>query len=171
MLTGVFGTIISLILALSGASKVLSTTAQKGTSMIFYGMHTALTTTATAIVCFFIFTYFYQKLTDIQTHLFSKIEDVVMTYIVPEFAFDTEAVSYKTEKLVKELREIVEEIRVGSNMLFETFGDLKKQGISHISKMDELIEKEDNFLEKANDIILRLDYIRNAIKEGFRLGS
>jgi hypothetical protein len=55
-LTGIFGTIVSLIFALVGAGRTLgSAVLTEGMAIMLSGMNTALTTTATAITCFFIY--------------------------------------------------------------------------------------------------------------------
>ena len=63
ILTGVFGTVSSLIFALVGATDVLQTAVPgSGMGLLLLGMNTALTTTATAIVCYFFFTFFFHRL-------------------------------------------------------------------------------------------------------------
>jgi hypothetical protein len=178
ILTGVFGTIISLILALVGASSMLdNVTAGKGINVMLLGMNTALTTTATAIICFFFFTFFYQKLTDIQTHLFSTIENAVMMYIVPEFSFDTEVINYKTEQLIKDLRElIVKEMRDliidlkrGSSYIEDTLTGIDTYNTSSLKKFDMLINQQNSHIEKTEDLFNILESINVVLKDGFRL--
>ncbi len=113
ILTGVFGTILALSIALLGASDIVdSADGISGMSLVIHGMSTALSTTATAIVCYFFFGYFYMKLTDVQTELLSGIEQATTLYILPRFTFQTDSMLHEVGALVKALHEAA---RVMSN--------------------------------------------------------
>ena len=105
ILTGVFGTIISLSISLLGASDILQSGGQaggllgsreaaqaSGLSTMIYGMSTALSTTMTAIIAYLFFGYFYIKLTDTQTFLISKIEEVTTTILMPHLQLNQDPV-------------------------------------------------------------------------------
>ena len=75
---------------IQGSGQVGTQTSGLGT-MIF-GMSTALSTTMTAIIAYLIFGYFYIKLTDTQTYLISRIEEVTATTLLPHLQLNQDAV-------------------------------------------------------------------------------
>jgi hypothetical protein len=170
ILTGVFGTIISLIFALVGASDILKTALPgEGMGIMLGGMNTALTTTATAIVCFFFFTYFYQRFSDVQTHVFGQIEKAVLVHIIPEFAFDAEAINYKTALLVGELQDLVAQLKSGAGFIEDSLAGVNDHNVAHIGRLDALLARQDSQIEKTESVIARLDGVQEVLKNGFRL--
>jgi len=170
ILSGVFGTIVSLILALTGAGAVLkSSSTGEGMWLIIHGMNTALNTTATAIVCFFFFTYFFHKLTDVQTYVFGKIEKAVMLYIVPEFAFDSETVNYNTQKMIKNLEELAESINERSRIITDAVSSLNEHNAEQAEKTDLLAKRQGEALLNSQAMVAMLEKIRETLEAGFRL--
>jgi hypothetical protein len=122
ILTGVFGTIISLSIALLGASDIIdSADGISGMSIVIHGMSTALSTTSTAIVCYLFFGYFYMKLTDVQTQLLSGIEQATTLYIMPRF-------TYQTDSMLHEVGNLVKALRVAANVMAKTQADFSEAG-------------------------------------------
>jgi hypothetical protein len=172
ILTGVFGTIVSLIFALVGATSILGTADPgKGMEVMLLGMNTALTTTATAIVCFFLFTYFYHRLTDVQNYLFGRLEEAVLIHIVPEFAFDTEAIQHKTEQLIRELRRLVTELSNGADFIQQSLEGINRHNETTLQKAEAMIEKHDHQLDKTEALLMKLEKIRDVLVDGFRLNK
>ena len=170
ILAGVFGTIVSLILALVGASSILDNTLPgEGIGTMLSGMNTALTTSATAIICFFIFTYFYQRFTDIQTFVFAKIEETVLNAIIPHFAFDSETVNHETKELIREINKIISEAKDNSAHVRDTVDRLNNYGKEYIDSMNLLIQNQNRQQEITETVINRLEHIHNVLMEGFRL--
>ena len=170
ILTGVFGTIVSLIFALVGASSVLQTALPgAGMGVMLSGMNTALTTTATAIVCYFLFTYYFQRLTDVQTYVFGRVEEAVLIHIVPEFSFDSEAMNFKTELLIKELQKLVKEMKKGSGFIQDSLAGLNEHNQDYIEKLAALISGHEHQLAKTEHVATKLESIKEVLVDGFRL--
>ncbi len=111
ILSGVFGTIVSLSIALLGATDLLENAVNTGgMGMVVHGMSTALSTTITAIVCYLFFGYFYIKLTDAQTNLVSAIEQVTTNYLLPRFQVQTDTVLYEFTGLIRSLQSLVHQM-------------------------------------------------------------
>lgn len=155
ILLGVFGTIISLLLALAGASDVLNSVSGDGMGTVLHGMNTALTTTATAIVAYFIYTYFYNKLTFVHSYVFARLEDAVLTYIVPEFTFESEAVNKKIHDVVHDLSNAVERLHADSNEIAES-----------LRKMSDWSDRQN---EQLALISQQLKVMSELLMKGFRL--
>ncbi|MFZ0614566.1 MAG: hypothetical protein WAM73_20135 [Desulfobacterales bacterium] len=170
ILTGVFGTIVSLIYALIGATTVLrSNAAGEGIGVMLLGMNTALNTTATAIVCFFVFTFFYQRLADLETYVLSRVEEAVLLHIIPEFAFDSEAVNYKTERLVSELQQLVNDMKAGTDFIRSSLTGLNKYNRAFLAQFAALANRQDSQVEQDRQILGQLLKIETVLKDGFRL--
>nr|NJM02222.1 hypothetical protein [Desulfobacula sp.] len=170
ILTGVFGTIVSLIFALVGAGRTLEAAVPtEGMALMLSGMNTALTTTATAITCFFVYSYFYGKFTDVQTHLFSAVEKAVLIHIIPRFAFDTEAVNHQTAQLIGQLRTLITEVRKGTGGILETLAGLTSRDDRLMEKLDTLIARQDSHLAGTGKVIEGLERLHDVMAEGFRL--
>lgn len=103
ILTGVFGTIVSLSIALLGASDLIDSSAGSlgGMGLVIHGMSTALSTTITAIVSYVIFGYFYTRLNDVQTHLISGVEHLTSVYLMPQFVKANDDIVNKMADLIK----------------------------------------------------------------------
>ncbi|MDJ0777860.1 MAG: hypothetical protein QNJ85_08355 [Gammaproteobacteria bacterium] len=156
ILTGVFGTIVSLSIALIGASDVLENAiSATGMGLVIHGMSTALSTTITAIVCYVFFGYTYQRLTDAQTNLISGVEQVTTSYLIPRFQIQTDNVLYDFTGLLQSLQGLVDQLQ-SSQRGFE-------------ATQDQLAETITSYREKVDDLDHRLDTIVGHLRSGFRL--
>jgi len=156
ILTGVFGTIVSLSMALVGASDVLENAiSATGMGMVIHGMSTALSTTITAIVCYVFFGYFYQRMTDAQTNLISGIEQVTTTYLMPRFQVQTDNVLYEFTGLIRSLQGLVDQMH--------------KSQLGFEATQDQLADTLDLYRNKVEDLDERLVTIVHQLRAGFRL--
>ncbi len=141
ILTGVFGTIVSLSIALLGASDLIDSAAGSlgGMGLVIHGMSTALSTTITAIVSYLIFGYFYTRLNDVQTHLISGIEHLTSVYLMPQFVKGSDDIVNKMADLIKSVIHAADklkntqEIYHGSALTLQETISLNQGQISHLS--------------------------------------
>jgi hypothetical protein len=146
ILTGVFGTIVSLSVALVGASSLLETAQDTGSmGLVIHGMSTALSTTITAILCYLFYGYFNLKLGDAQTHLLSGVEEATTVYLLPKYARDSESILQEVSGLVHGLREaagamlsIQDEYALAGNRLIEVAADLRQQMSGSAENIDSI---------------------------------
>ena len=156
ILSGVFGTIVALSMALIGASDVLENAiSATGMGMVIHGMSTALSTTITAIVCYVFFGYIYQRLTDAQTNLISGVEQVTTTYLMPRFQVQTDNVLYEFTGLIRSLQGLVDQLQ-RSQLGFE-------------ATQDQLADTLAMYRDKVDSLDVRLDTIAHQLRIGFRL--
>jgi hypothetical protein len=156
ILTGVFGTIVSLSVALLGASNIIDSADGLGNmGMVIHGMSTALSTTTTAIVCYLFFGYFYLKVTDVQTQLFSGIEQATALYIMPRFTFQTDSMLHEIGSLVRALRE-------AADKMGQVEADFAEAG----SQMNNMIG---SYADSVGNLDDNISEIKQLLRSGFRL--
>jgi hypothetical protein len=171
ILGGVFGTIVSLSIALLGASDLLESAVNvDGMGLVVHGMSTALSTTITAIACYVFFGYFFLKVTDVQTNLLSGVEQITANAFVPRFQVQSETLLHQFAGLIRSLQGLIsqmkksqdsyaglaEEMR-GSHQAFE---DLETRLISALVEV---------YRTKFQPITSELDDIKGLLRLGFRL--
>ena len=156
ILTGVFGTIVSLSVALLGASNIIDSADGLGNmGLVIHGMSTALSTTTTAIVCYLFFGYFYLKITDVQTQLLSGIEQATALYIMPRFTYQTDSMLHEVGNLVRSLREAAERMS-------QVEADFAEAG----NQMNTMISGYASSVDTIDDDIKE---IKQLLRVGFRL--
>ncbi len=156
ILTGVFGTIVSLSIALLGASSLLDSAQELGNmDLVIHGMATALSTTMTAIVCYLFYGYFYLKLTDAQTHFLSAVEQVTSLFLLPKHTSDTQDVLNHVANLIQALRDTANELQQSQLAYAEAGGRLRETVVGLEPVMQSLTED--------------IHQIKDHLREGFRL--
>jgi len=156
ILSGVFGTIVSLSIALIGASDLLASSVDvSGMGMVIHGMSTALSTTITAIVCYLLFGYFFMKLTDVQTNLISAIEQVSSNFLMPRFQVQADSVLYEFSGLVRALQSLVKQMHLSQ----KNFQVVEKR----------LVNTLDSYRNNVETLSTDMTEIKQLLRLGFRL--
>ena len=156
ILTGVFGTIVSLSVALVGASSLLESAQDTGSmGLVIHGMSTALSTTITAILCYLFYGYFNLKLGDAQTHMLSGVEEVTSVYLLPKYSRDSESMLQEVSGLVHGLREAA-----GAMLAIQQ--EYAKAG----TRLGEVADELGQQLSASSE---NMDSIKQLLRDGFRL--
>ncbi len=156
ILTGVFGTCVSLSIALAGVTDLLDSAQGTGNmGMVMHGMSTALSTTITAIVSYLFFGYFYLKMNDAQVHVLSTIEEVTTLYMLPRFSRDKDSMLHEVAGLVHGLRQAAEAMKV-------TQQDYAEAG----NRLHEVLTTLDL---RVNNVADDVGTIKKLLRDGFRL--
>ncbi len=156
ILTGVFGTVVSLSFALVGASSLLgSPEGSKEMGVVIGGMSSALSTTMTAIVCFIIYAYFYLRLNDSRVQLLSGIEDATTLYMLPK-------ISHSEESLIRH----VANLTLSLNKTAERITEAEGKFIAAADQLQMATKALHKDVDKAG-----LNEVLSVLREGFRLSD
>lgn len=193
VLTGVFGTIVSLSMSLLGASDILAVGAlsqnqpsSNGMETMIYGMSTALSTTMTAIISYLIFGYFYIKLTDTQTYLISRVEEVTATTLMPHLQSIQDKVTMDYSESIRGATELMQRFdqsqqvyaqsatklqasidRFATNFrpdLADTNVETAKSTLRQLNEISEMQRQSAAYNQETMQTVIKL------LQEGFRLG-
>ena len=157
ILTGVFGTIVSLSIALLGASDLIDSADASlgGMGLVIHGMSTALSTTITAIVSYTIFGYFYTRLGDVQTHCLSGVEQLTSIYLLPRYV-------KSNDDIVNKMGDLIKSVIVAADRLRQTQDSYHDSAVTLQQTIAANQQQADRFAEE-------LTRIRTLLREGFRL--
>jgi hypothetical protein len=156
ILTGVFGTILALSIALVGASDMLASSIDTGgMGLVVHGMSTALSTTITAILCYLYFGYFYLKINDVQTRFLGAVEQVTTTHLVPRFEVRTEGMLSRFGALLDAVAQLVKRMEMSQR----TFEAVELNLLNTLTA----------YREKVGDMAADVQRIEDILRAGFRL--
>ena len=158
ILTGVFGTIVSLSIALLGASDMIGTAANVGSlGAVIHGMSTALSTTMTAILAYLFFGYFYLRAIDIQAQIIRRIEELTTTTLLPRFQPGPESAGEEFAHIIRAAAALMKRLEASQHEYAEVAIDLRA-----------LISTYQAELKHSSH---RLDDIARLLRVGFRLNE
>lgn len=157
ILTGVFGTIVALSIALLGASDLIDSADASlgGMGLVIHGMSTALSTTITAIVSYALFGYFYIRLGDVQTHCLSGIEHLTSICLLPRYLRGADDIVHKMSDLIKSVILAADRLKQTQDTYHDAALTLQ-QTISVNQQQADRFERE-------------LEDIKAILRDGFRL--
>jgi hypothetical protein len=162
ILIGVFGTVVSLSIALYGTSNLIDASANistsdssEGINLVIHGMSTALSTTITAIVCYLIFGYFYLRLNSVKVRVISAVEQITADYLLPKFKVKSENISAELALLIEALGEVTQGMIEAQNRMQGDQDIIRKAMQDHDNRMSEMA--------------VRLVNLQHILSRGFRL--
>ncbi len=196
ILTGVFGTIISLSMSLLGASDMLQsgsvlgfadeqTAPTDGLGVMIFGMSTALSTTLTAILAYLFFGYFYIKLTDTQTFLISRVEEVSATILMPHLEHDQDTVARDFSESIRLASELIQKLDQSQKTYAESakaFNTAIQQMSLKIGELSAASEGSQELIEtvkqaaaaqseSSGQALAGIGEVIDLLQQGFRIGN
>ena len=171
ILTGVFGTIVSLSIALIGASDLIDSADASlgGMGLVIHGMSTALSTTITAIVSYVIFGYFYTRLNDVQTHFLSGVEQLTSVYLLPQFVKSGDDIVHKVSDLIKSVIVASDKLHATQDSYQQSALGLQEAIGANQQVVSELQQAVSANREQIERLGAELESIKQILREGFRL--
>ncbi len=169
ILCGVLGTIISLSIALFGASNMLDNAVSSGgMGMVIHGMSTALSTTMSAILCYLVLAYFLAAIQNLQTRLLASVEEFTAMHLLPMYQVSEESISQHAVDLVREAHAVMQTINEQLSHL--NLASLTEE-IQHSRLQSERIHEENKaqMQQHHDDAKAQLADLSSTIKDGFRL--
>ncbi len=152
ILCGVFGTIVSLSIALVGASGMLEGAVDaEGMGMVIHGMSTALSTTMTAIACYLFFHYFLLQAENARTAVLASIEHISTTLLAPRFHVQAESLPQRLAELIDALREHVRRMDQTQQRWLQAQEQLARQMEEKIARLSQRLEAGLAHLPVAED--------------------
>jgi hypothetical protein len=177
ILAGVFGTVVSLSMALIGAAGLLnSPEGVKEMGTIISGMSSALSSTITAIVCFFIFAYFYLRLNDSRIQLLTHIEDMTTLYLIPRISHTEEGMIKQVTDLTLALNKAAEKLLMVEDNFIHA-GDRLQLAVSDLhgqvnsASINDIKELLDKGVHHGQINSASIEAIKDLIRKGFHLSE
>ncbi len=157
ILTGVFGTIVALSIALLGASDLIDSASASlgGMGLVIHGMSTALSTTITAIVSYVVFGYFYTRLSDVQTHFLSGIEHITSVYMMPQYVKSESDIVTKMSQLTLSVIQAADHLKATQAVYHETALGLQESIFAYQHQIQGLGQE--------------IESVKTILRAGFRL--
>jgi hypothetical protein len=156
ILIGVFGTIVALSLALFSVADVISSADELlGIGSVIANMSTALSTTLTAITAFIIFNYLLGRVSDTQSLMLTRLEEVTALDLMPIFTLKNESVQAHVADTIGQAYNLLSEMRAESALISERSAHLN----------DLLHRMTDSHADDSQ----RLEEIARLLSQGFRI--
>lgn len=156
ILLGVFGTVVSLSIALIGASNLLdSPDGANRMGMIIGGMSSALSTTMTAIVCFVVYTYFYLRLNNARAQLLNGIESMTSVHLLPN-------VMHSEEALIRQ----VADLTMALNKSADRLNDMQQHFVAAANQLAGSVVQQNS---PGGVTEASIEELKELLREGFRL--
>jgi len=169
ILCGVLGTIISLSIALFGASNMLDNAVSSGgIGMVIHGMSTALSTTMSAILCYLVLAYFLAAIQNLQTRFLARVEDCTAMHLLPMYQVSEENISQHAVDLVREAHALMQ--AVNEQLSHLNLASLTEE-MQHNRLQSERIHEENKQQMQLHhdDSKAQLAELSSTMKDGFRL--